>query len=189
LSLFLENLKFGLLTETKAWRLHYGKACNTKYRTEMDESVEFVDELSKKLSRPIKDLDDIRIAMAALKEIRNNEIRIDMGIMPIEESYAMLNKHELPVPREEAERVDTIRYSWEKLQVQASEVQTYLLKIQPNFRTELIDNVVIFVKDCSNFYSDYNGVRLPTIFFFFFFSVRSCLEELFSKEYYSSKVL
>jgi hypothetical protein len=25
--------------------------------------------------------------------------------------------------------------------------------------------------------------------FFFFFSVRSCLEELFSKEYYSSKVL
>ncbi|XP_064640332.1 dynein axonemal heavy chain 5-like isoform X2 [Lineus longissimus] len=157
IALYTENLKFGLLTETKAWRLHYGKACNTKYRSEMDNTVEFVDELGKKLSRPIKDLDDIRIAMAALKEIRNNEIRIDMGIMPIEESYAMLNKHDLPVPREEAERVDTIRYSWEKLQVQAGEVQTYLLKIQPNFRTELIDNVVIFQKDCINFYSDYNN--------------------------------
>jgi hypothetical protein len=31
--------------------------------------------------------------------------------------------------------------------------------------------------------------KLPGYFFFFFFSVRSCLEELFSKEYYSSKVI
>jgi hypothetical protein len=32
-------------------------------------------------------------------------------------------------------------------------------------------------------------VSARPVFFFFFFSVRSCLEELFSKEYYSSKVL
>ena len=38
----------------------------------------------KRLMRPIKDLDDIRMAMAALKEIRENEIRIDMTIGPIE---------------------------------------------------------------------------------------------------------
>ena len=34
--------------------------------------------------RPIKDLDDIRLAMYALKEIRENEIKIDMNISPIE---------------------------------------------------------------------------------------------------------
>ncbi len=50
----------------------------------MEAIFEFIDDLSKRLSRPIKDLDDIRYAMAALKEIRENEIRIDMQIGPIE---------------------------------------------------------------------------------------------------------
>ena len=72
--------------------------------------VDLCQDLEKRLSRQIKDLDDIRIAMAALKDIREKEIFVDMGISPIEESYAMLIKHELPVPKEEAERVDTLRY-------------------------------------------------------------------------------
>lgn len=45
-----------------------------------------MEDIQKKLSRPIKDLDDIRFAMAALKDIRENEIRIDMSIGPIEVS-------------------------------------------------------------------------------------------------------
>ncbi len=53
----------------------------------MEAIFEFIDDLSKRLSRPIKDLDDIRYAMAALKEIRENEIRIDMQIGPIEVNY------------------------------------------------------------------------------------------------------
>ena len=56
------------------------------------------------MSRPVKDLDDIRHVMAALKELRENFIKIDMSIGPVEESYATLTKHELPVQREEAER-------------------------------------------------------------------------------------
>ena len=50
----------------------------------MEETFDFIEDMSKKLSRPIKDLDDIRLVMAALKDIRENEIRIDMGITPIE---------------------------------------------------------------------------------------------------------
>ena len=76
----------------------------------MESTFTFIDDIGKRLSRPIKDLDDIRIAMAALKEIREKEIKTDMSIGPIEESYAMLQKHDLPVPREEMERVDTLRY-------------------------------------------------------------------------------
>ena len=44
----------------------------------------FLEDITKRLSRPIKDLDDIRHAMAALKEIRDKEIMIDMSIGPIE---------------------------------------------------------------------------------------------------------
>ncbi|KAK3610339.1 hypothetical protein CHS0354_029807 [Potamilus streckersoni] len=165
IALYTEKLKFGLTTETRAWRLHYGKACNNKYRSEMEEIFSFIDDLNKRLSRPIKDLDDIRFAMAALKDIRESEIRIDMMITPIEESYGMLNKHELPVAKEETERCDTLRYSWQRANVQANEVQTHLLEIQPNFKSELILDVKVFIKETNDFYSSYDksGPMVPGV--------------------------
>ena len=73
-----------MTTETKAWQVAFGKICNEKYRNQMEEIFEFIDDVGKRLTRPIKDLDDIRIAMKALSEVRENEIRIDMEIGPIE---------------------------------------------------------------------------------------------------------
>ena len=70
----------------------------------------------------------------------------------------MLNKHELPVVREEAERVDTLRYSWERMQATSAEVSTHLVYVQPDFKGDLIENVKIFVKDCGDFYRDYDKV-------------------------------
>ncbi|XP_052816057.1 dynein axonemal heavy chain 5-like isoform X6 [Mya arenaria] len=165
IALFTEKLKFALNVETKAWRMHYGKACNNKYRNEMEEIFTFIDDLNKRLNRPVRDLDDIRFAMAGLKEIRESEIKIDMGITPIEESYTMLAKHELPVVKEETERCDTLRYSWEKLNVQANEVQSHLLEIQPNFKSGLITDVKEFITDCDTFYNEYNedGPMVPGV--------------------------
>lgn len=57
---------------------------NTKYREKLESIVQFITDYSRRLSHPIKDLDDIRFAMAALTDIRNNEIRIDTEIGPIE---------------------------------------------------------------------------------------------------------
>lgn len=51
---------------------------------EMEQIFTFIDEASKKLNRQIKDLDDIRIAMATLKEIREHQISIDFQVGPIE---------------------------------------------------------------------------------------------------------
>ncbi|CAH1269411.1 DNAH5 [Branchiostoma lanceolatum] len=157
IAIYTEQLKLSLTTETKAWMQHYGKYCNIKYRTEMDNIFAFIEELTKRLSRPIKDLDDIRIAMGALKEIREKQIEIDMSIGPIEESYALLSKHELLYAREEAEKVDTLHYSWERLLAQAMEVQDHLISIQPNFRGGLISNVKAFKEECTNFYGDYHS--------------------------------
>ncbi|XP_012940947.1 dynein heavy chain 5, axonemal [Aplysia californica] len=156
IALYTEHLKIGLTTETKAWRMTFGKFCNNKYKTEMEEIFNFIEDLNKRLTRPIKDLDDIRFAMAALKDIRESEIRIDMCIGPIEESYAMLNKHELKPEKEEAEKCDTLRYSWERLQAQAVEVQDHLLKIQPDFKQDLIEDVKVFKVDCDDYYSSYD---------------------------------
>lgn len=56
----------------------------------MEEVFSSIDEWSKQLSHAIKDLDDIRAVMATLKDIRENEIRVDMALGPIEVSSHLL---------------------------------------------------------------------------------------------------
>jgi len=73
-----------------------------------------------------------------------------------QESYAMLNKYDLLVAKEETEKVDTLHYTWEKLLVRANEVQNELIALQPNFRGELINAVKTFTEDCTQFCSDYD---------------------------------
>ncbi|RXN22871.1 dynein heavy chain axonemal-like protein [Labeo rohita] len=156
LALYTVDLKLALTAETKSWMVDYGHHCNRKYRMEMEQIFTFIDEASKKLNRPIKDLDDIRIAMATLKEIREHQISVDFQVGPIEESYSMLHKYGLLIAKEEADKVDTLRYTWEKLLSRSTEVQNELVSLQPNFRGELIRNVEIFVEDCQHFYHDYD---------------------------------
>ena len=81
------NLKLAIVAESKSWKVLYGRHMNKKYLNLMDKILEQIEDLSKRLSRPIKDLDDIRIAMGALKELRENEIFIDMSLNPIEVIY------------------------------------------------------------------------------------------------------
>ncbi|KAM6102183.1 dynein axonemal heavy chain 5 isoform 6-T6 [Theristicus caerulescens] len=156
IALYTADLKLALRAEAKAWMTLLGCHCNKKYRTEMEAIFTFIEETGKKLNRRIKDLDDIRTAMSALKEIRELQISIDSQIGPIEESYAMLNKYDLLVAKEETEKVDTLHYTWEKLLVRANEVQNELIALQPNFRGELISAVKTFTEDCAQFYSDYD---------------------------------
>ncbi|XP_069709589.1 dynein axonemal heavy chain 5 [Phaenicophaeus curvirostris] len=156
IALYTADLKLALRAETKAWINLLGCHCNKKYRAEMEAIFTFIEETSKKLNRHIKDLDDIRIAMSALKAIREQQISIDSQVGPVEESYAMLNKYDILVAKEETEKVDTLHYTWEKLLVRANEVQNELIALQPNFRGELISAVKTFAEDCAQFYSDYD---------------------------------
>ena len=66
-----------------------------------------------------QDLEDVRSTMAALNEVRGAEIEMDMELAPIEECYAFLQRCGIAVPREEIERVDSLRYTFKNLQTQA----------------------------------------------------------------------
>ena len=59
---------------------------------------------------------------------------------------------------EDIERVDTLRYLWQKLQNQVSERLTYLLQVQPSFKTTLTENVAQFKSDVDLFVGEYNEV-------------------------------
>ncbi|XP_077977872.1 dynein axonemal heavy chain 5-like isoform X2 [Glandiceps talaboti] len=151
-----ERLQMALVTEARAWKLAYGKALNNKASKDMLEIIDFIENLHKRLSRPVKDLDDVRSSMAALGEIREAEIRIDMTIGPIEESYALLNKYEMTFPDGNAEKVDGLTYAWKKLTAQAQSVQTHLLKIQPGMKADLLKGVEVYIQDVHTFVGDYN---------------------------------
>lgn len=71
----------------------------------------------------------------------------------------MLHKHELSVAKEEVDKVDTLRYTWEKLLSRTVEVQNELVALQPHFRGELVNNVKTFQEDCHYFYQDYEKVK------------------------------
>ena len=112
----VEHLKFALNQEVREWIVLYGQACNAKYRKEMNEAFILIEDIEKRLTREVKELEDIRLVMIAVRDLRENEIRIDMSIGPIEESYTMLQAHGINIAREEIERADTLRYRWGKLQ-------------------------------------------------------------------------
>ena len=80
----VDDLKITIAAEAKSWRVTYGRHMNTKYLTLMEKIMEQIEDLHKRLSRPIKDLDDVRQAMASLKELREKEIEIDSSLNPVE---------------------------------------------------------------------------------------------------------
>uniref|UniRef100_A0A8V0ZHJ8 Dynein axonemal heavy chain 8 n=1 Tax=Gallus gallus TaxID=9031 RepID=A0A8V0ZHJ8_CHICK len=128
---------------------------NEEYKKKMTDMTSFITTYLKKLSRPLNDLDDVRLAMEALSVIRDNKIEMDMTLGPIEEAYAILNTFEIEVTKEESEGVDTLRYSFNKLQAKAV---NELTRVQPKFKSNLLESVAIFREDVSNFETSYETV-------------------------------
>lgn len=50
----------------------------------MDYVFAVISEMDRKLEKPIRDLDDVRMIMDTLKKIREQEVDIDLKIDPIE---------------------------------------------------------------------------------------------------------
>jgi dynein heavy chain len=160
-----EPLKLALISETKEWKQQYGLNLNRKVKTDMEELIEYMESKTVKLSRKIVDIDDLRMAVQTLSEIREAEVDIDMKVAPIEEAYLLLTKHSVSVTKEETEMVDSLRYSWKKLKLLVIEVQTHLSKIQPVFKAELLSSVQKFAQDVKEFTVEYteNGPMVGSI--------------------------
>ncbi|XP_031820772.1 dynein heavy chain 8, axonemal isoform X3 [Sarcophilus harrisii] len=165
LELHTGPMKLALSIEAKAWKMLLCRYLNEEYKKKMTDMITFINEYLKKLSRPIRDLDDVRFAMEALANIRDNEIQMDMTLGPIEEAYTILNRFEVEVTKEESEAVDTLRYSFNKLQSKACLVQDELVQVQPKFKSNLLESVEVFREDVANFSEQYEleGPMVPNI--------------------------
>ncbi|KAJ3055739.1 Dynein heavy chain 5, axonemal [Rhizophlyctis rosea] len=160
-----EPLKLALGGETKEWKQQYGLNLNRKVKKDMEELIEYMGDKTVRLGRKISDIDDLRLAVQTLSEIREAEVDIDMKVQPIEEAYLLLTKHNVSVTKEETEMVDSLRYSWKKLKQLVIDTQTHLSKIQPVFKADLIASVGKFTADVSDFTTEYavNGPMVGSI--------------------------
>ena len=122
--------------------------------------MQFIDGVAKTLAREINDLDDIRLVMGAMRDLRQNEIRIEMSIGPIEDSYAMLQRYNVSVQQEDVERCDTLRYSWRKVLATAQLMASRLLELQERFRQTLATDLVVFNNQCTNYCDNYRKVSV-----------------------------
>ncbi|XP_071340329.1 dynein axonemal heavy chain 5 isoform X1 [Trachinotus anak] len=150
------GLKLALTQECRLWKRAFGAALHCRASADMDGIFSFVDGLMKRLQRPITDLEDVRGAMAALREVREAEVRIDATIGPVEESFALLNKHELLFNDGNAERVDGLTYAWNNLTALVVQNQNTLVKIQPSMKADLLSAVQSFQSHVQSFCSEYD---------------------------------
>ncbi|XP_069744234.1 dynein axonemal heavy chain 8-like [Narcine bancroftii] len=160
-----EPIKMALMIEANSWKMVLCRFLNEQYKGKMSEITAFISEQMKNLARPIQDLDDVRFAMESLAEIRNNEIKMDMTLSPIEEAYSILNKYEVEISKEEAEGADTLRYFFNKMQVRAKNVQDELVQVQPKFKAALLESVDLFQKEVLKYGRQYEkeGPMVPGI--------------------------
>lgn len=117
------------------------------------------------MQRKIKDLDDVRVAMACLEAIRQKFIFIDMSLVQIELAYALFAQFNVDVDRTDVEKADTLRYTFDNLLRSSKKVQENLCQIQGPFRDELQAGVLEFAAEVEEFDRDYelNGPMVPGI--------------------------
>nr|XP_043900355.1 dynein axonemal heavy chain 8 isoform X2 [Solea senegalensis] len=151
-----DELKVALTHECRLWKRAYGAALHRRASADMDAVFLFMDGLTKRLQRPITDLEDVRGTMAALREVREAELRLDATIGPVEESFALLNKHELLFNDGSAERVDGLTYAWKNLSALVVQNQNTLVEIQPSMKADLLCAVKSFQSHVHNFCEEYN---------------------------------
>ncbi|KAK5935878.1 hypothetical protein CgunFtcFv8_021195 [Champsocephalus gunnari] len=151
-----EQLKLALTQEARLWKRALGAALNRRASADMNDLFSFVDGVTKRLQRPITDLEDVRETMAALREVREAEVRVDATIGPVEESFALLNKHDLLFPDGNAERVDGLTHAWRNLAALVEQNQNTLVRIQPSMKADLLSAVQSFQSLTQSFCSAYS---------------------------------
>lgn len=169
--------------ESDAWKHLLGKNLGIRYKSKLDTMVDFIKAREKILGKTIKDLDDCRLAMSCLQTIRENFIEMDLDLGLMEEAYAVFARYKIDVPKEDIERIDTLRFNFESMvnhvidlviislyvptkhvfYLQAKAVQENICNVQGPLLQELSAGVATFAQQVEEFDKDFDekGPMIP----------------------------
>ncbi|KAI3432720.1 hypothetical protein D9Q98_004263 [Chlorella vulgaris] len=162
LTLDCQPLKFALKTEAAAWKSHFSANIHAQAAADLQAYDQYLKELTGKLNRQVEDLEDVRAMMAVLREVSEYEAGLEAVVGPIDDVYALLMRHEVRVPKDEADLLGDTRYSWRKLKKLAGEVADRLATLQVSFKRTLLADVRALVADAVAFRADWEAAG-PTV--------------------------
>ena len=165
LSLETAPLKYSLRSEAAAWKSMYGRCLHKQASELLEATLTWMRDMHRNLKRELRSIDDVRLAIGLLKELRERESSIDDYLAPVEETYATLSRYEVRLEKEELDQVHDLRYTWRKLVAVSTEVSADLQRVQTDFKRDLVRNVKAFVVDVAQFRTDFEtlGPMVPGI--------------------------
>ncbi|KAL3284032.1 hypothetical protein HHI36_018202 [Cryptolaemus montrouzieri] len=162
-NLISDEFKLALIVESDAWKYIMGNNLALRNKQRLNKMVDFIKTQEKIMSKKIKDLDDCRQAMQCLERIRDNFIEMDMELGAMEEAYGIFNRFKIDIPREDIERVDTLRFNFENMGVHAKQTQENIYDVQAPLLEELTAGVDKFEFEVESFDKDFElkGPMVP----------------------------
>ncbi|GBP33368.1 Dynein heavy chain 5, axonemal [Eumeta japonica] len=152
----MDNLKLALHLESAEWKRILGKLLCIAYRDKVYVLMQFIVDRMKTLSKKLKDLDDVRVAMICLELIRTKFIEMDFEVDVIEDTYGTFEEYHIEVPKEDVDLVDGLRYSFKNMLTTAQQVQQKIVEMQGPLQDELTKGVASFNEDVLKFDADYD---------------------------------
>ncbi|XP_026831330.1 dynein heavy chain 8, axonemal [Ooceraea biroi] len=150
-----DKLKLAFSIEAVAWMKSLGVMLSNKYKEKLQNIIDYINEKNKVLSRNIKDLEDVRVAMKCLAEIRDDFISLDMELILIEETYTLMGKFNIDILKEDQDIVDGLRYNFSNMLQMAKQVQAVICEMQEPLKKELTDGVAVLRTDVAEFDIDF----------------------------------
>eukprot|EP00796_Vickermania_ingenoplastis_P003819 gene3823-2705_t len=161
-SLSIQNklLKDDLLQRVKDWKELYMSKLYAKAQGDLDELTQKMEEESAQLALPIPDqdkLEDLRVLMNTLKDIRDREPLVDFQFYPVQQAYTVLQRYSNLVSKEEADRVEDLRFRWRRLHQAAEKRSDEIFYMQHGFKKGLTQEVQKFSAEVIAFRNDYDA--------------------------------
>ncbi|XP_076264862.1 dynein heavy chain 8, axonemal kl-3 [Rhynchophorus ferrugineus] len=159
----MEKMKLALLVESEAWKHIMGYNLSCRYKKKLNSMVDFIKTQEKILNKPIQDLDDCRNAMACLATIRENFIEMDLDLSLMEEAYSTFGKFKIDTPKEDIERVESLRFNFQNMVTHSKTVQEDICEVQGPLLEELTNGVATFKEEVEAFDKDFEekGPMIP----------------------------
>ncbi|XP_037951167.1 dynein heavy chain 8, axonemal [Teleopsis dalmanni] len=153
------------IAESKKWKTMLGQLLSAQYKKQLDEMVDFISEMESILSKPINDLDDVRLAMNCLEKIRDKYISMDIALNLIVDTYALFSQYNIFIPQEDYDKVEGLQLSFNKMLENAKKVSDRISEMEGPLLKELNEGIAIFVQEFDQFNIDFelNGPMVEGI--------------------------
>ncbi|KAL0211729.1 hypothetical protein RCL1_005355 [Eukaryota sp. TZLM3-RCL] len=102
------------------------------------------------------DLEDVRDAMIHLSHLRTLEADKDLQLLPISNSFILLERHNVGASKEDCDELENIHAIWTRVNKTSSSLMLRLKSLQPQMRTELINSVQLLITDVKKLKEDYD---------------------------------